>query len=141
MNHALPLILLAGLAAPSAAEAAVQKGPLTVEGEVVDVSCYLVHGAHGRKHERCAQACVANGAPIGLLSKSGQLYLLIADHSDEKPYEDAKGLAGLAARVTGKAVRKNGMQGLLVARTEKPGSEAAAAASGGGLGELKAAKP
>src|ERR1022692_3666450 len=49
----------------------------TVRGEIVDFSCYLEVGKHGEKHRGCAQRCLTNGQPIGLLTQNGNLYMLM----------------------------------------------------------------
>ncbi|HHT9124201.1 MAG TPA: hypothetical protein ACFYD6_00105 [Candidatus Brocadiia bacterium] len=65
-------------------EAAVKGVPLkgeavTVVGEIVDMSCYLQLGKHGAKHKDCAQKCATHGEPIGLLTKNGDVYILIPE--------------------------------------------------------------
>lgn len=65
-------------------EAAVDGKPLdgkvmTVVGEIVDFSCYLQLGKHGEKHRDCAQKCLRNGMPIGLLAQDGSLYVLMEE--------------------------------------------------------------
>ena len=68
---------------------------MTVVGEIVDFSCYLQLGKHGEKHRACGQKCVANGAPIGLLTKEGTLYMLMPEEHDPRRDGgvDAKALA------------------------------------------------
>jgi hypothetical protein len=58
--------------------------PVTVVGEIVDFSCYLQLGKHGEKHRSCGQKCVQNGQPIGLLTKSGELYMLMPEEHDPR---------------------------------------------------------
>ena len=91
----------------------------TVSGELVDLACFMGHGGAGEKHAKCAGACVTGGAPMGLQTKDGQLYLVVGDHADEKPYLEAKALAGSNATLTGKVVSKGGVQALIVSKTEK----------------------
>lgn len=55
---------------------------LTIEGEVLDISCYLQVGKHGEKHRDCGQKCLRNGQPIGLLTKNGDVYLLMEEEHD-----------------------------------------------------------
>lgn len=79
----------------------------TVKGEIVDLMCYLDHGAKGEKHKGCAGKCIKSGGPVGLLSGE-DLYLVIGDH---KPINDQ--LADKAAQevtLKGKVVEKNGMK-------------------------------
>jgi hypothetical protein len=58
--------------------------PVTLVGEIVDFSCYLQLGKHGEKHRACGQKCVANGQPIGLLTQSGTLYMLMPEEHDAR---------------------------------------------------------
>ncbi len=58
--------------------------PVTVVGEIVDFSCYLQLGKHGEKHRSCGQKCIQNGQPAGLLTKSGQLYMLMPEEHDPR---------------------------------------------------------
>jgi hypothetical protein len=79
----------------------------TLTGEVVDIMCYVDHGAKGEKHKGCAEKCIKSGGPVGLLSGE-DLYLVIGDH---KPMNDE--LAAKAAQTVtlkGKVVEKNGMK-------------------------------
>lgn len=54
----------------------------TLTGEIVDFSCYLQVGKHGEKHRACGQKCFTNGQPIGLLTKDGNLYMLMDEEHD-----------------------------------------------------------
>ena len=79
---------------------------VTVKGEVLDMACYIDHGATGAKHAECAQKCIAMGLPAGIKSEDGKVYLLIGEH---KPLnsELAK-RAGKTITVKGKAVSRDG---------------------------------
>jgi hypothetical protein len=57
---------------------------VTVTGEILDLSCYLQLGKHGDKHSSCGKKCLANGEPIGLVTKEGQVYLLMAEEHDPR---------------------------------------------------------
>jgi len=57
---------------------------VTLTGEIVDLSCYLQLGKHGDKHASCGKKCITNGQAIGLLTKSGDLYLLIDEEHDPR---------------------------------------------------------
>jgi hypothetical protein len=87
---------------------------ITVKGEIVDLACYLAKGKKGPEHKSCAQMCAKGGVPIGVLTQSEELYLLIDDHANPKPYEAAKKLAGGNAEITGKKYVKNGMASIVV---------------------------
>lgn len=98
------LLLALTFTAPHARAADTQ----TVKGEVVDLMCYLDHGAKGEKHADCAKMCIESGGPVGLLTADNKLYLLVGEH---KPMNDK--LASLAAKtitVKGKIVERNGMK-------------------------------
>ncbi len=88
----------------------------TVTGEIVDLMCYLDHGAKGDKHKGCAEKCIKSGGPVGLLS-GDDLYLVIGDH---KPMNDE--LASKAAQTVtlkGKVVEKHGMKMIENAELQK----------------------
>lgn len=53
--------------------------PVTAVGEIVDLSCYVQLGKHGAKHRTCAQGCMKNSQPIGLLTREGQVYVLMPE--------------------------------------------------------------
>ncbi len=55
---------------------------VTVTGEILDLSCYLQLGKHGDKHSSCGKKCLTNGQPIGLVTKAGDIYLLIDEEHD-----------------------------------------------------------
>ena len=53
--------------------------PLTVTGEVVDVSCYTQLGKRGEGHKACGAKCVASGSPAGILTADGTLYIVMPE--------------------------------------------------------------
>jgi hypothetical protein len=80
---------------------------ITVTGEVLDMACYLDHGAHGDGHAACAEKCISSGLPVGLKTTDGTVYLLIGQHMPAN-----KELAQYAAKtitVKGKFVSRDGM--------------------------------
>jgi hypothetical protein len=58
--------------------------PITVVGEVVDLSCYLQLGKHGMAHAPCGSKCIAAGEAIGIVTKAGQVYLAMAEEHDAR---------------------------------------------------------
>ncbi|HET7624061.1 MAG TPA: hypothetical protein VFM25_02260 [Verrucomicrobiae bacterium] len=112
--------LMAGLCLPvfrSSAADSTTASTKTITGEVVDLMCYLDHGASGEKHADCAQTCIESGGPVGLLTKDKQLYLVIGQH---KPMNDK--LASLASKTVtlkGKVVERNGMKMIENAEIQK----------------------
>jgi hypothetical protein len=98
---------------------------VTMKGEIVDTGCYLAHGARGEKHKACADKCIANGMPMGLLTADGALYLLTLNHDDADPFNQAKTMASQTVEVTGTLMARNGMKAIEVTTVK---SVAAAAA-------------
>jgi hypothetical protein len=94
--------------------------PATVVGEVVDVSCYMQLGKRGEAHIPCGTSCVTNGAPIGLVDKDNDLYILMAEEHDPRRYGNVvlkEALVPFMARtveVTGMLTKKNGVNTLYV---------------------------
>lgn len=87
---------------------------VTVQGEVLDMSCYIAHGAKGDDHAGCAKKCVKGGQPMGLLATDGAVYLLYAGHDDASAYEATKDFAGMKVEITGKGATKDGIKGIEV---------------------------
>jgi hypothetical protein len=56
-----------------------QAKPLTITGEVVDVSCYTQMGKRGEAHKACGAKCVLNGQPVGVVTADNTLYILIPE--------------------------------------------------------------
>ena len=50
----------------------------TVEGELVDISCYS-NGAKGESHRMCAARCAKSGKPVGIATKDGKVYTLLTE--------------------------------------------------------------
>ncbi|MEK7389621.1 MAG: hypothetical protein AAB036_07980 [Elusimicrobiota bacterium] len=127
MMKSFGVAVLAGLLTVSAAIAAEHKHEqskaaaktASFSGELVDMACFMKHDGRGAKHASCAQMCVKGGAPLGVHTKEGQVYLLINDHGNEKPFAQAKLLAGGNAIVTGEVVSRGGVQAIIVSKVEK----------------------
>jgi hypothetical protein len=93
---------------------------VTLTGEILDLSCYFQVGKHGDKHSSCGKKCIANGEPIGLLTKNGSVYVLMAEEHD--PRRDGQvGFRKAAAdnfakvmTVTGTATTVNGVKSVFV---------------------------
>jgi hypothetical protein len=83
-----------------------------IQGEIVDLGCYVAHGARGEKHKSCAAKCLAGGMPMGLLTTKSKLYLLTLNHDNADPYTKAKGLAGAQVEVTGTLAERDGISAL-----------------------------
>jgi len=87
---------------------------MTVQGEILDMACYMAHEAKGPDHAGCAKKCAEGGQPIGLLTEDGTVYLLYANHKDGSAFETAKKHAGQSVEITGGAADRAGIKGLEV---------------------------
>src|SRR5215471_10743784 len=77
-----------------------------ITGEVIDITCYAGHSAHGEKHAACAQKCLAGGMPAGLLA-DGKLYTVIMkDHSP--PSTKLAAWAGKTVTAEGTKIERDG---------------------------------
>ena len=96
---------------------------VTVQGEIVDLGCYLDHAALGPKHKECASMCIAGGMPMGLLTSDGKLYLLTMSHDDAAPFNASKKLAAEMVSITGPVSERNGMKSIEVTAVKPVKSE------------------
>lgn len=95
---------------------------ISVQGELVDMSCYMAHEGKGPKHSECAKMCVLGGAPLGLLAKDGTVYLLVDDHSSakaKKPYAAARKLVAENVKLSGDLHERGGLKTIVVEKVEK----------------------
>jgi hypothetical protein len=80
---------------------------VTITGEILDLACYLDHGARGEGHAKCARKCIKSGLPVGIKAEDGKTYLLIGEHKIIN-----KTLAPHAAKtitIRGKLVSRDGI--------------------------------
>lgn len=87
---------------------------VTLEGEVVDLHCYILHPQMGKgeSHANCAKMCMNKGLPIGFLT-GGKLYLLLGqEHNSAK--DAVVEYAGKQSQITGTIVEQNGMMAIQV---------------------------
>lgn len=106
------MLVVIGNALPSALGAETT----TIKGEVVDLMCYLDHGAKGDKHATCAKTCITSGGPVGILTEDDKLYLIIGDH---KPLNDKLApFAGKTISIKGQVVERNGIKMIQKAEIE-----------------------
>jgi hypothetical protein len=111
------LALLATGSAPAAEEKAAahhEEKTSAVQGEVLDLACYVGHGAMGEGHIACATKCLKGGQPMGLLGTDGTVYMLFADHGDASAFEKTKEFAGKKVEVTGEVATKGALKGITV---------------------------
>ncbi len=86
----------------------------TIQGEIVDLGCYLSSDAMGAGHKSCAEKCLTNGMPMGLRTKDGTVYLLTVSHDNADPFNQAKQWASEQVVVTGPEFRRSGFRAIEV---------------------------
>src|SRR5436190_20540330 len=113
----LAVVALASWTAGSAiADEAKEKGKEekkaeTIQGEVIDMVCYLDHNAKGEKHKACAEDCIKGGLPVGILTDK-EVYVIVGDH---KPINDKLvAFAGQKVKVTGEVANRKGVHMIVV---------------------------
>jgi hypothetical protein len=94
-------------------------GAQTIQGEVLDMACFMGHEAKGPKHQACALKCIKDGAPMGLMSKDGKVYLLVENHDAPKAYQQTKDWAGTQVKIKGEVIGRGGLSALVVESSEK----------------------
>lgn len=78
----------------------------SVTGEVVDLMCYIDHGATGDKHSACGTKCIKGGGPVGIV-ENGKAYLVVGEH---KPINDELAEScGKTVTIKGKVAERGGM--------------------------------
>ena len=84
----------------------------TVDGEIIDITCYIRHDSRGPEHLKCALFCTELGMPLGLLEDAtGEIYLILpAGHSD--PREAVLPFVSKKVRVTGILWSSGGLTGI-----------------------------
>lgn len=102
-------VMLSSLAIVSAQEPVISRGsPMTLTGEVVDISCYkqkAVAGGTGAAHVACAKECVAKkGSALGILSDGDGLFRLWGNLARDK-YAKLVPYIGQTVEITGTEVR------------------------------------
>jgi hypothetical protein len=105
-------LLVAHLASAYGGKApAAEAGRQTIEGLVRDISCPLQNKAATavKFNLKCARECIAQGSPIIILSKDGEIYVPISDSMpDRSQRERLLPFVGKYVRVTGKVFQRGG---------------------------------
>jgi hypothetical protein len=91
---------------------------VSVQGEILDMACYMAKGSKGAAHKACAVMCAKKGVPIGVLTDAGEVYLLLDDHNNPDPYDAVKKLAGERAQIDGKKYDKQGVASIVVSNAK-----------------------
>jgi hypothetical protein len=90
----------------------------TITGEVVDLACYMGHGEpekmRGPGHRKCADMCLKKGMPIGIVTDEKQVFLVLEDHDNPKPYAQLKEKAAERVTIEGTKTSVGGNQGFVI---------------------------
>ena len=106
--------LLATLLTGASCFAQQNKQTKTIKGEVVDLWCYMDHGARGEKHKACAVACAKMGNPIGIVDADGNVYVAVGSELHQTDSERLIDKMAQQVTVTGKVVEQGGLKMLYV---------------------------
>lgn len=95
------------------------KNQVTIEGEVVDLTCYLGHKSSGEKHVKCAEMCVEKGLPVGIVdAKTGKVYLVSGSNHEPANAELIK-FCGQKVKITGEAFEGKGVNLIIMSKVGK----------------------
>ena len=86
-----------------------------IVGEVVDVGCYTRMDAKGTDHIKCAEICIKQGMPVGILDeKSGEVYLVLPEKMGGDPKAKVMSFIGKRVEVMGKVDSKGGVKAITI---------------------------
>ena len=102
------------------AQAAAER--IQVEGEIIDTWCYIseiMGGSEavlGSAHHQCAVWCAAGGVPVGLLSQTGDIYMILKLGDDDTSNANPRILEiqSSQVRVDGDLHERDGIKYLLI---------------------------
>ena len=101
------LVVPGSLRAHEGEEHGAQGHEESIKGEVVDLACYVDHGAIGEKHADCAKKCIESGLPVGIKAADGRTYVIIGAHQPMN--HELAGFAAKTISVKGKVVARDGI--------------------------------
>jgi Heavy metal binding domain len=96
--------------------------PVTLTGEVIDLTCFMQHPASavGIDHAKCAKTCINKGLPVGFLADDGTVFLLIGTGHDSIASRVAD-MTGKKQTIIGTVVDRNGMKAIQLASLASAG--------------------
>ena len=100
MRARVMIVIVAGVAMSAGVHT---QQPLTVRGEIVEVSCYTKLGIEkstGTGHVACAKECAGKGQPLAILTDGDGLLKITGDYAADK-YAKLLPYVGRQVEVTG----------------------------------------
>jgi len=100
MRARVMILIVAGVAMSAGVHT---QQPLTVRGEIVEVSCYTKLGIEkstGAAHTACAKECAGKGQPLAILTDGDGLLKITGDYAADK-YAKLLPYVGRQVEVTG----------------------------------------
>lgn len=100
MRARVMILIVAGVAMSAGVRT---QQPLTVRGEIVEVSCYTKLGIEkstGAGHVACAKECAGKGQPLAILTDGDGLLKITGDYAADK-YAKLLPYVGRQVEVTG----------------------------------------
>jgi len=91
---------------------------ILVTGEVLDMTCYIAYNLSGPDHAECARVCIRNGAPVGVKTQDGRVYLLTAEPG-QSVNADLADYAAKVVTIKGKESIRDGFAQLQVKEIRK----------------------
>ena len=109
------LLLLLVVSVVAHADDKKKEKEMTIKGEVVEVSCYLRHGAKGEYHQACGVACAKTGSPLGILTEDNTLYVsLLPDNHKQSPNSILMDHIGHMVEAKGIVRSNGGVNGIMI---------------------------
>ncbi len=105
----LGIMSIVAIAAADEAKKEEAAKPTTLTGEVIDLSCYMGHGAAGMDHAKCAQGCITKGMPVGFLTTDGIMYVILGPNH-EPANKQVVDFAGKKSTITGTVKDAKGLK-------------------------------
>ena len=90
-----------------------------IQGEIVDITCYLRRESRGEEHIKCAEYCANLGMPLGVLEdKTNKLYLIIPP-GHEEPKKQVMSYFGKKVKVNGTLYTMGELTGVEIEKIEE----------------------
>jgi len=90
----------------------------TIEGELVDMACFTGAGLKSGTHTLCARVCALKGAPVGLLTDSGEVYQVLPAMAAMPVSDEVLDALATRVRVTGNVNGRGDLRTIAITRIE-----------------------